>query len=42
VIPGVTIGESAIVGAGATVVRDIPAHVTATGCPARVVKQNRP
>jgi sugar O-acyltransferase (sialic acid O-acetyltransferase NeuD family) len=41
-IPGVTIGECAIVGAGATVVRDIPCHVTAMGCPARIIKRNRP
>lgn len=38
IIPGRTIGRRAVVGAGATVVRDIPDDVTAVGCPARVVK----
>ncbi|HZZ26612.1 MAG TPA: acetyltransferase [Pirellulales bacterium] len=40
VIPGITIGEYTIVGAGSTVVRDIPGHVTAVGCPAKVIKTN--
>lgn len=33
------IGSEAVVGAGAVVVKDIPAKVTAVGVPARVVKQ---
>lgn len=40
VIPGITIGEYSIVGAGSTVVRDIPGHVTAVGCPAKTIKTN--
>ncbi len=36
VLPGVTIGESTVVGAGAVVVRDIPDDVVAFGVPARV------
>lgn len=38
VMPGVTIGEGAIVGAGSLVTRDIPAWTIAVGRPARVVK----
>lgn len=39
IMPGVTIGEGAIVGAGSLVTKDIPAWTIATGRPARVVKQ---
>ena len=38
-MPGVTIGEGAIVGAGSLVTKDIPAWTVATGRPAKVVKQ---
>ena len=38
VLPGVTVGEGAIVGAGSLVTRDIPAWTIASGRPARVVK----
>lgn len=33
-----TVGESTIIGAGAVVVRDIPAKCTAVGCPAKPIK----
>lgn len=39
VMPGVTIGEGAIVGAGSLVTKDIPAWTIASGRPARVVKE---
>lgn len=39
IMPGVTIGEGAIVGAGSLVTKDIPAWTVATGRPAKVVKQ---
>lgn len=39
VLPGVTIGEGAIVGAGSLVTKDIPAWTIATGRPAKVIKQ---
>lgn len=39
IMPGVTIGDGAIIGAGSIVTRDIPAWTIATGRPARVVKQ---
>ncbi|MEP0545840.1 MAG: sugar O-acetyltransferase [Rhodothermales bacterium] len=38
VCPGVTIGENTVVGAGAVVVRDLPANVVAVGSPARVIR----
>lgn len=37
--PGVTIGEDAVIGAGAVVLTDIPAHATAVGVPAKIIKQ---
>ncbi len=39
VLPGVTVGEGAIVGAGSLVTKDIPAWTVATGRPAKVVKE---
>jgi maltose O-acetyltransferase len=39
VLPGVTIGENTVVGAGAVVTRDLPANVLAVGNPARVVRE---
>lgn len=39
VLPGVTVGEGAIVGAGSLVTKDIPAWTVATGRPAKVVRQ---
>jgi len=42
VLPGVTIGEHAIIGAGAVVAGDIPALSVAVGNPARVVRRYRP
>jgi sugar O-acyltransferase (sialic acid O-acetyltransferase NeuD family) len=38
IIQGKKIGVNAIVGAGATVVKDIPANCTAVGCPAKPIK----
>lgn len=37
-IPGVSIGEGSVVGAGATVVRDLPANIVAMDTPARVIR----
>lgn len=38
ILPGVTIGEAAMVGAGAVVTRDVPAGALVVGNPARVVR----
>lgn len=37
VLPGVTIGEFALVGSGAVVTRDVPAHGMVVGNPARLI-----
>ncbi|MBD2676742.1 MULTISPECIES: acyltransferase [Nostoc] len=37
ILPGVTIGEKAIVGSGATVTRDVPDYAIVVGVPARVI-----
>lgn len=39
VMPGVTIGEGAIIGAGSVVTHDIPAWTIAVGSPAKVIKE---
>ena len=38
VLPGVTVGENAIVGAGAVVTKDVPPNVVVAGNPARVIR----
>ncbi len=38
ILPGVTIGDNVIIGAGAIVTRDIPSGSVAAGIPARVIK----
>ena len=39
VCPGVSIGEDAVVGAGAVVTRDVPPRVFAAGNPCRVIRE---
>lgn len=38
---GVTVGENAIVGAGAVVTKDVPANSIAVGVPAKVIKKTK-
>ena len=38
ILPGVTIGENAVVAAGAVVSKDVPANTVAGGIPAKVIK----
>lgn len=39
VLPGVSVGENTVVGAGTVVLRDLPADVVAVGNPARIVRR---
>ncbi|MBQ8227424.1 MAG: sugar O-acetyltransferase [Clostridia bacterium] len=39
VLPGVTIGDNTVIGAGSVVTKDIPANVVAVGNPCRVLRQ---
>jgi acetyltransferase-like isoleucine patch superfamily enzyme len=39
ILPGVTIGDNTVIGAGSVVTKDIPANVVAVGNPCRVIKQ---
>ncbi len=42
IMPGVTIGNGCIIGAGAVVTKDIPDYSVAGGIPARVLKNRKP
>jgi len=39
VLPGVTVGEGAVVGAGSVVTKDVPAWMVVGGNPAKLIKQ---
>ncbi|WP_407272067.1 sugar O-acetyltransferase [Radiobacillus sp. PE A8.2] len=39
ILPGVTIGENTVIGAGSIVTKDIPANVVAMGSPCKVIRE---
>ena len=39
VLPGVTIGENSVIGAGSVVTKDIPENVVAFGSPCKVYRE---
>ena len=39
IVPGVTVGEEAVVEAGALVTKDVPAQTIVSGTPAKVIKE---
>ncbi len=40
ILPGITIGEQATVGAGAVVTHEVPAYAVVAGVPARIIENN--
>jgi acetyltransferase-like isoleucine patch superfamily enzyme len=42
IIPGVTIGDEAVVATGSVVTKDVPPRVLVAGVPAKVVKDLNP
>ena len=38
IVPGVTVGDNAIIGAGSVITKDIPANVIAAGVPCKVIR----
>ncbi len=41
ILPNVTIGEGAVIGAGSVVTRDIPPYTIAVGVPAKIIKKRK-
>ena len=39
IMPGVTIGDNVVIGAGSVVTKDIPSNVVAVGNPCRVLRE---
>ena len=39
IVPGVTIGDNTVIGAGSVVTKDIPANVVAVGNPCKVMRE---
>jgi len=41
ILPGITIGEGAVIGANSVVNKDVPAYAIAAGIPAKVIKMRQ-
>ncbi|MFR1169864.1 MAG: DapH/DapD/GlmU-related protein, partial [Coprobacillus cateniformis] len=41
IMPGVTIGDNVVIGAGSVVTKDIPSNVIAYGNPCQVKRENK-
>ena len=41
ILPGVTIGNNVVIGAGSVVTKDIPDNVVAVGSPAKIIRENK-
>ena len=39
ILPGVTIGDNAVIGAGSVITKDVPANAIAVGNPCRIIKK---
>lgn len=39
ILPGITVGEGAMIGAGSVVLTDVPPHAVVVGNPARIIKK---
>jgi acetyltransferase-like isoleucine patch superfamily enzyme len=41
ILPGITINEGAVIGAGSVVTKDVPANTIVAGVPARILKEKK-
>jgi acetyltransferase-like isoleucine patch superfamily enzyme len=42
ILPGIKVGDNSVIGAGSTVIEDVPAYSVAAGNPAKIIKQYDP